>query len=817
MTNYANSIDDVEVITAVSPIDQLKMLQGREVDAIIGYVNYHYLINLQMLTEIKYSFSTPELASCHIAITKDNKILTSILNKAILALPDGHMASIINKWVDKYIPKTSQKQYTDELNFSKEEKRWLQNHSKLRVASLQDFAPFSFLQNTKPSGYTVEYIKALGDKLGLELEFVTAPWRDLLKMLGMGQIDLIPYIADTKERREFVDYTDFNHITYATGFATRKNEQINSIDDLSGKTVAVADKTFLHEHLSEYHPDITLLVTKNTSMGIEAVAQDQAFAVAGNLPYLNYYIQEEWYNNLKSFSLVATDVPTKTALPMGVKKGNSLLLSIIEKAHKSDLKQVELQLKQKWLHANEITQDDYSLSDDEINFLEKHKTISFRIRTGRPPFEFIKDGKAAGIAVDYLTLIAKSIGFTPEFVIDDSPVDIAFDIVESGTGAFDTLAYLVKSEERAKRFSFGDTYLSYPMMVISHQNGPYIGSISDLSGKKVVIEKGFLTSKWVERDYPKIEIVPADSTKEALLMVNDEEFDAYIGNLGVANYMMIHKGMTNLKIVAPTEYGNVKYNFVGPKRWPELISILNKGYRSLSPTDHTLIQQKWFSVQVINTHNYALMWKVIALISFIILCILYWNYSLRNEKNNTATALSELQTAQDLLEVRNEELQYLSITDPLTSLYNRLKLDEVLIGEIERAKRYNVIFGIILIDIDHFKDINDTYGHLAGDQFLMEFSQIVKNKVRRVDIFGRWGGEEFLIICPQSDVKGLQILAENLRKTVDKHDFKAVGHRTASFGVSLFKEHSSAEELISSADSALYESKASGRNKVTLK
>lgn len=161
-------------------------------------------------------------------------------------------------------------------------------------------------------------------------------------------------------------------------------------------------------------------------------------------------------------------------------------------------------------------------------------------------------------------------------------------------------------------------------------------------------------------------------------------------------------------------------------------------------------------------------------------------------------------------------VEELSIKDRLTSLYNRLKLETVFEDEINRSLRYATVFSVIMADIDHFKAINDTYGHDVGDDTLVDFARILKQSVRETDIVGRWGGEEFLLILPQTDMEAAQKLAEKLRQNIEEHSFKTIKSCTASFGVSSYMPQDDMNRIVKRADSALYESKKSGRNRVSL-
>jgi diguanylate cyclase (GGDEF)-like protein len=166
------------------------------------------------------------------------------------------------------------------------------------------------------------------------------------------------------------------------------------------------------------------------------------------------------------------------------------------------------------------------------------------------------------------------------------------------------------------------------------------------------------------------------------------------------------------------------------------------------------------------------------------------------------------------LVAKNQELERLSITDPLTGLYNRLKLDQLLALEFARSQRYATSFATVILDIDKFKSVNDTYGHQTGDQVLVELAGILTNQTRDVDYVGRWGGEEFLVIASNTEIEGACELAEKLRQKVASHQFPRVGEKTASFGIAVYDPGESIADLMGRADRALYRAKESGRNRV---
>lgn len=160
-----------------------------------------------------------------------------------------------------------------------------------------------------------------------------------------------------------------------------------------------------------------------------------------------------------------------------------------------------------------------------------------------------------------------------------------------------------------------------------------------------------------------------------------------------------------------------------------------------------------------------------------------------------------------------KELEKMASIDKLTNIYNRRMLDDLLKINIEIANRHNEDLSLIIVDIDYFKKVNDTFGHLTGDNLLIKISKIILENVRNSDIFGRYGGEEFLIICTQTTKENAFILTEKLRVLIKDYKFDEIGHKTISLGISNFQKGDTVETLFKKADTALYEAKNTGRDK----
>ncbi len=192
---------------------------------------------------------------------------------------------------------------------------------------------------------------------------------------------------------------------------------------------------------------------------------------------------------------------------------------------------------------------------------------------------------------------------------------------------------------------------------------------------------------------------------------------------------------------------------------------------------------------------------------------------------STPSSLAEVQYITRIarfaaISIENANLFRQATTDRMTGLYSHYFFEKTLDEEMERARRYKATFSLVMFDIDHFKQFNDTYGHVQGDRIIKEIARVLTQSVRQVDFPARYGGEEFAVILPSVEAKGARVVAERLRKRVETHDFPGESgplHVTISVGVAEFDQEATyaASEIVREADKALYQSKERGRNLVT--
>jgi diguanylate cyclase len=175
---------------------------------------------------------------------------------------------------------------------------------------------------------------------------------------------------------------------------------------------------------------------------------------------------------------------------------------------------------------------------------------------------------------------------------------------------------------------------------------------------------------------------------------------------------------------------------------------------------------------------------------------------------------SDLQQRAHTMEETARTMRRLANTDALTALANRRQAEEQLLRELRRAERYGRVFSVLMMDIDHFKDLNDRFGHLAGDEVLVDLARRVERTVRSSDTIARWGGEEFILLAPETGLDDARRLAEMIRHHIDANVLADRYHVTISLGVASYRAGDSVQSVIARADAALYLAKRAGRNQV---
>jgi diguanylate cyclase (GGDEF)-like protein len=221
-------------------------------------------------------------------------------------------------------------------------------------------------------------------------------------------------------------------------------------------------------------------------------------------------------------------------------------------------------------------------------------------------------------------------------------------------------------------------------------------------------------------------------------------------------------------------------------------------------TGQLLSSERWYQIIVA-------VWLVIALV-FLAVRIVLLNLELKNK----AERERELTETNQLLDSRSRYLEVLARTDTLTGACNRQGLEDAMVYGLNEWRQEGKPLSIVMLDIDYFKSINDAHGHAVGDKVLSRIAMLVQDNIRTSDLFARWGGEEFVVVCRNTRLQAASLIAEKLRAIIAEESFDVAGSVHASFGVATLRTDETLEQIFARVDSALYDAKHRGRNRVEI-
>ncbi|MBV5321681.1 MAG: ABC transporter substrate-binding protein [Sulfuricurvum sp.] len=434
-----------------------------------------------------------------------------------------------------------------------------------------------------------------------------------------------------------------------------------------------------------------------------------------------------------------------------------------------------------------------ALSVDEHSFLHTN-IIRYTSIEQWPPFTFYPEHNSQelqGIGVDFWKLIVERTGmkssFTPSLTWGGILESMKTKIVDVALGTS-----ISKEKERYALFS--KPYATFANVIVTGKAIDFLPGLNALGGKRVAIAEGNNVAESIALKYPDITIIGVEDTREALNALSSGRVDAVIDILPSVAYLINEDHHVDLKISGTTEF-NFDLRMMIRNDYPELKSIIDKAIDSISIVDRQKIMNQYIAITYEDRVDYSWVYGIALAALFIISIFIYRQFEMGKY---------------------NKRLLKMATTDPLTGLTNRIRLDEKLLECYHFYERTGRIFSVIMIDLDYFKRVNDTYGHLVGDKTLVIFAKLLSDNIRNVDIVGRWGGEEFMIICPDTTLTGGEQLAEKIKSVIEMYDFPHIHTLTCSFGISESREGDRIENIVGRADSALYQAKAEGRNRICI-
>jgi polar amino acid transport system substrate-binding protein len=345
-----------------------------------------------------------------------------------------------------------------------------------------------------------------------------------------------------------------------------------------------------------------------------------------------------------------------------------------------------------------------------------------------------------------------------------------------------------------QKCAFSKPYGSFSYVIATRDDVSYIPNLAALEGKKIAIRRSAGVLRELMSLVPHIQPILTENSDDAVDLLRHGHVYAVVELLPLLSHLIEHKQYDTVKISGTTDL-HQSLRFIIRNDYPELLSIVNKSIDAIPLSERTRIFSRYNSPRLSDSVNYMLVLQIVLGALAIIAVLVYRQY---------------------LLSRHNKMLLNMASTDKLTHVYNRVKLDQSLAEYTTAYRRTKRPYALILLDIDDFKQVNDRYGHLSGDRALVALTEVLRSHLRRTDVLGRWGGEEFLIICQNTDANGAQKLAEALQTIVADTDIEGIGHLQCSFGVTEIVTGDTTESIVKRVDDALYEAKNAGKNRVAV-
>ena len=427
----------------------------------------------------------------------------------------------------------------------------------------------------------------------------------------------------------------------------------------------------------------------------------------------------------------------------------------------------------------------------ERNYMEEKQKITMCVDPEWLPLEAIREGNHIGIAADVFDLFQKRLPIPITLVNTQTWVE---SLEKAKARECDIFSLASETPDRKHYMDFTSSYLDLPIVMVTRMDKPFIETIEQVKKEKIGIVSGYAFTELLRNKIKGIHIVEVASLHEGLKQVENGNLYGYIDNLMVIS-PLIQKQFTGLLKISARLDEDLKLAVGTRNDEPVLQDIFEKLVSHIKEKELQGIYNNWISVEYQKGFDYRLFWEIMIGVFAVAAMSLFYSYKLQKH---------------------NKKLREISVTDPLTRLYNRFKINKILALQYASLLRYGNDCGIIFLDIDYFKKVNDMHGHTVGDDILVEFSNVLKNNVREMDAVGRWGGEEFLIVCPNIGIISTEKMTQKLLQKICTHSFSHGLTLSASFGVGSLRQELSVVENIEHVDKALYQAKSLGRGRIEI-
>ena len=445
-----------------------------------------------------------------------------------------------------------------------------------------------------------------------------------------------------------------------------------------------------------------------------------------------------------------------------------------------------------------FNKNDILLNEKQLEYLENNK-FTLLIENNKVPFSFKNTNEIIGIEIDFWKLISNKL--SKPFNIEET---LKNEFLNIFTSSIKTKFIYSFEKKHSNKYLLSNSIAQIPIALATKDKVNYISDLSSLKSISIGVLKDLDLISTLKKDYPEINFIEITSIEDGMRKIKENKLFALIDNLYTLSHKIEEFKIDELKINNTLKY-KIDMYLETDRKHEEFIKIVNNAIFTLTEKEKSTILNNY---QLILYHkNIDLFYVLKFIIPLVILLTIFafLNYRLKNEIKRRKQ-----------IEIK---LSNFANNDSLTNIYNRRKIEELCENELKRSERYENELSLIFFDINDFKIINDRLGHHKGDEVLIKIANIISQNIRSSDYFGRWGGDEFLIVLPQTNISKTKNIIETLENKLKDSDFNLDKNMkiSCSFGLAEYEKNDTLDSLLRKADDSMYKIKNDYKSNKSLK
>ncbi|WDU57917.1 transporter substrate-binding domain-containing protein [Pseudemcibacter aquimaris] len=535
------------------------------------------------------------------------------------------------------------------VELTEEEKAFIADHPVITSTNEMGWAPLDFMRDGEAYGYSIDYLNLVASKVGINIEYVNGlVWSDLLKALENKEIDMGQSIIQTPDREEYLLFTRPYLDLPMVYFGREGAGEITGIDDLYGKRVGVVSGAFPDTIYRSDYPELNLVSFDTTPLALKALAAGTIDVHADILPVSLYTIRTSMLPGIEVIGdKFFPETENSDFIRLAVRDDWPILRDILEKGMAAVTDEEIVMLSNKWQTTQLNASTGIGLTSAEAEWLADNRIINVGVDPTQNPLEFLdEEGNISGVTGAYLDKIAEKLNVEFRHTGSRNWTEALEDI---NTKEADILTLITETDERRETLEFTDPYVSVVHMIFAREGEEVYGNLDALVGRTVAQVNNFAVKSFIERDYPRINIVTADTVAGAMGLVATGEADAYVGSMPMATYSIASEGYSNLAVVGDTPYRGENAMAIR-KDLPLLASAMQKALRAITPEERAEISRTWIGLKSEDTIDFQLIFRIAFGAAVVIFLVLIWNYSLRREVERRIEIESQLRHSQRVAE-----------------------------------------------------------------------------------------------------------------------------------------------------------------------